>query len=197
MSKLDINIRTASPSDAKEILDIYAPYVLDTAITFEYNVPSEEDFKKRIKNTLIKYPYIVAETNEQIVGYAYASEFHERDAYSHDVEVSIYVRNDMKGHKIGTKLYAVLEDILKGQNVLNSYACIAYIEKDDGHLNKNSVKFHSAMGYDTVGKFCKCGWKFGKWYDMIWMEKFIGKHESSPKEFIPFSDIRASLKNTF
>ena len=87
----EIIIRTATPEDAKELLEIYAPYVKNTAITFEYEVPSEDEFKKRIEQVLEKYPYLVAENNGEIVGYAYASSFHSRAAYQWGVETSIYV----------------------------------------------------------------------------------------------------------
>ena len=115
-----INIRTASPSDAPALLSIYAPYVENTAITFEYTVPTPEDFRERIARTLDRYPYLVAQLNGTVMGYAYASAFHPRAAYDWSAEVSIYVSEDARGSGIGTRLYAALEDILKQQNIVNA-----------------------------------------------------------------------------
>lgn len=185
----DIMIRIATIEDAKEILDIYEPYVTDTAITFEYSVPSLEEFKERIKKTLNKYPYIVAVKDDRIVGYAYASPFKERAAYDWAVETTIYLKQDCKGLGIGKKLYLALEDILKKQNILNLNACIAYASIEDVRLNNTSMHFHEHLGYSKTGHFTKCGYKFDTWYDMIWMEKIIGDHTKDPKAVIPIKDI--------
>ena len=173
-------IRTATIEDAPMLLDIYAPYVNDTAITFEYTVPSVEEFQRRIAHILSKYPYLVAERNGEIVGYAYASSFHERAAYAWAVETTIYVRQDMKKLGIGKDLYEELERLLKLQNILNLNACIAYPETEDEYLTKNSVQFHQHLGYRMVGEFHKCGFKFNRWYNMVWMEKHIGEHSENP-----------------
>lgn len=183
----DIKIRTVTENDAEQLLEIYAPYVEKTAITFEYEVPSVEEFKSRIKRTLKKYPYFVAESDGKIVGYTYAGEFKERAAYDWAVETSIYIKEDLKGLGIGKKLYSALENALRKQNILNLNACIAYTESDDEYLNDNSPGFHKHLGYRLVGKFTKCGFKFGKWYDMIWMEKHIGEHTGNPKKVKWFS----------
>ncbi|MBQ5676713.1 MAG: N-acetyltransferase, partial [Lachnospiraceae bacterium] len=105
----DMIIRNASVDDAEALLNIYAYYVKNTAITFEYEVPSLEEFKERITNTLKKYPYLVAEKEDKIVGYAYAGSFHTREAYQHAAELSVYVRQDWRGHGIGSSLYRELE----------------------------------------------------------------------------------------
>ena len=143
----DITIRIASAADAEELLEIYRPYVENTSISFEYEVPTVEEFENRIKNTLRKYPYIVAEKNTEIVGYAYASAFKSRSAYAWAVETSIYVKMgcDKKGY--GKRLYYELEEILKKQNILNVNACIAYTDTNDKYLTDNSMKFHEHMGY--------------------------------------------------
>ena len=100
-----VMIRLATPEDAVEILKIYAPYVENTAISFEYEVPSEEEFRERIESTLKRYPYIVAEQEGRIIGYAYVSIFHERKAYDWAVETSIYVDKDYKRSGCGKLLY--------------------------------------------------------------------------------------------
>lgn len=171
-----MNIRLATPSDAEEILNIYAPYITDTAITFEYTVPSLEDFRQRIVNTLQKYPYLVALEDDKIVGYAYAGVFKGRAAYDHCVETSIYVQMDAHGKGIGKALYAELEKRLKKQGILNVNACITWSEKENEYVTHQSPDFHEHLGYKRCAHFHQCGYKFGQWFDMIWMEKMIGEH---------------------
>lgn len=177
-----MNIRIATSDDAKELLNIYKYYVENTAITFEYDVPSIEEFSERIKNTFKKYPYLIAENEDGIYGYAYASAFKSRQAYDWAVETSIYVKNGDSRHGVGTLLYNELEKYLKMQNIINVNACIAY-------PNEKSEEFHKKFGYKTIAHFTKCGYKFGKWHDMIWMEKFIGEHTDTPKSVVPFSEL--------
>lgn len=185
----EITIRAASESDAPELLAIYAPYIENTAITFEYDIPSVEEFTGRIRHTLEKYPYLVAEKNNQILGYAYAGPFHERAAYDWAVETSIYVDRAKKHMGIGRLLHDALEQTLKAQGILNMNACIAYTPVPDEHLDNNSVAFHTHMGYRLVGEFYQCGYKFHTWYNMVWMEKQIGEHTACPKPVIPFEEL--------
>ncbi len=189
----DVVIRTARVSDAQSLLEIYAPYVRNTAITFEYEVPEPADFQKRIENTLKKYPYIVAEADEEILGYAYTGAFKERAAYDWAAEVSTYVKEDKRGFGIGRRLFEVLEEISVAQHILNLNACIAYADTEDEYLTNDSVTFHSHMGYKMVGKFHQCGYKFGKWYDMVWMEKMIGEHPANPAPVILFPDLSRTV----
>ena len=183
----DISIRFAKPEDAKELLKIYAYYVTDTAISFETEVPSEEEFKLRIEEVLKSYPFIVACKDDEILGYAYLHSFVGRKAYELSAETTIYLNPDKKKMGIGKKLYSVLEDIAKVQNITNLYSCIGYVDKEDEYLNNNSVQFHEHIGFRMVGKFENCGHKFGRWYHMVWMEKIIGKH-GEIKEFIKFEE---------
>ncbi|MCM1466696.1 MAG: GNAT family N-acetyltransferase [Alistipes sp.] len=189
MNNQSIKIRTASIKDAKELLEIYTPYVEKTAITFEYDVPSLEEFQSRIQNTLKKYPYLLAEQNSEILGYAYTGPFVGRAAYGWSAEVSIYLREDKRKMGIGRRLYTALETVSKAQNILNLNACIGYTETEDDHLTNDSFRFHSHMGYTLVGEFHKCGYKFGNWYSMIWMEKIIGEHGSEPLPVIAFPEL--------
>ena len=179
--KDSVTIRTATTADAQALLNIYAPYVINTAITFEYDVPSVEEFASRIAHSLEKYPYLIAEEGGNILGYAYASPFHDRPAYDWAVETSIYVDQNIKHRGIGRKLHDALESTLREQGILNMNACIAYPPEEDEHLDKNSVEFHAHMGYRLVGEFYKCGYKFNRWYNMVWMEKLIGEHLSDQK----------------
>lgn len=183
-------IREAEVSDAAELLDIYTPYVLDTAITFEYDVPTVSEFEERIRHTKTQYPYIVlVEEDGSIAGYAYASAFKERAAYQWSVETSIYVKMGLHGKGYGRVLYEKLEECLKAQNVLNVNACIAYAKPDNDHLDNSSHDFHVHLGYALVGTFHDSGYKFEQWYDMIWMEKMIGEHEKKNAGFIPFPEV--------
>ena len=183
----DISIRFAKPEDAKELLKIYAYYVTDTAISFETEVPSEEEFKLRIEEVLKSYPFIVACKDDEILGYAYLHSFVGRKAYELSAETTIYLNPDKKKMGIGKKLYSVLEDIAKAQNITNLYSCIGYVDKEDEYLNNNSVQFHEHIGYRMVGKFENCGHKFGRWYHMVWMEKIIGEH-GEIREFLKFEE---------
>lgn len=189
MEKEEIQIRKASVSDAEELLGVYVPYVEKTAISFEWDVPSVSEFRRRIENTLKKYPYLVAEKDGEILGYAYTGAFVGRAAYDWAAEVSIYVKEDKRKTGVGRRLYQALEAVSQAQNILNLNACIGYPDEDDEHLTKNSVQFHGHLGYEMVGKFHKCGYKFGRWYHMVWMEKIIGTHEDVPAPVIPFSQI--------
>ncbi len=171
-------IRPATPKDATQIQNIYAYYVTNTAITFEYEIPSVEEMEARITHTLEKYPYFVVEEDGVIKGYAYASAFHERAAYSHCAELSIYLDKDEKGKGYGKALYGALEKALGEMSILNLYACIGDPITEDEYLTKDSEHFHAHLGFSKIGEFHKCGFKFHRWYNMIWMEKFIGKHIS-------------------
>ena len=169
-------IRSASPDDAERLLEIYSYYVEKTAISFEYDVPDTEEFRSRITGTLEKYPYLVLEDEGIIKGYAYAGVFKDRAAYDRSCEMTIYLDRNAKGSGLGRKLYTELEEALKAQGILNLYACIGVPEEPDEYLDFNSEQFHAHLGYTTVGTFHKCGYKFGRWYNMIWMEKMVGEH---------------------
>ena len=172
----ELIIRSVKLEEAEKLLRIYAPYITDTAITFEYDVPFVEEFEDRIIKIQEKYPYLVAESDGEILGYAYATAFHPRAAYSRCVELAIYLKMDKRGSGIGRKLYEELEIRLKEMGILNLYACIGYAPVEDEYLTNASVRFHEKMGYKINGRFTKCGYKFGRWYDMVWMEKMIGEH---------------------
>ena len=189
MDTNEIRIRPATEADAEEILNIYAPYVTDTAITFEYDVPTLKEFTGRIHHTLEKYPYLVAVRDGEIIGYAYAGAFYGRAAYDWSAETTIYIKKDCRHSGVGKLLYQALEDALKAQNIINLYACIGYPEVDDEYLTKNSEQFHEHLGYRLIGEFRKCGYKFGRWSHMVWMEKKIGEHQEKPEPVKRFKEI--------
>lgn len=177
-----MNIRTAVLEDAPELLGIYAPYVTDTSITFEYDVPTEKAFAERIGNTLKKYPYLTAEEDGVILGYTYASAFKSRAAYGWSAETSIYVRQDKKRRGVGSALYRALENLLLRQHVCNLYACITY-------PNPNSIAFHEHFGYKTTAHLHASGFKHGNWHDIVWMEKELSPHTVPPAPFLPFPEL--------
>lgn len=171
-------IRDALMNDAERILEIYAYYIKNTAITFEYEIPTLMEFQNRMRNTMKRYPYIVIEKDDIIGGYAYADSFVGRAAYNWSCELTVYLDHTMQKCGLGRKIYEALEEKLKDMGILNLYACIGYPRKKDEYLDKNSAEFHAHMGFIKVGEFHQCGYKFGHWYDMIWMEKIIGEHHS-------------------
>lgn len=182
-------IRPAVPEDAEALLEIYAPYVQNTAISFEYTMPSVEEFAGRIRSTLTCYPYLAALQGDKIVGYAYASAFKSRAAYDWAVETSVYVSQTCRGGGIGRALYEKLEAVLRRQNILNLNACIAFPTGEDPHLTTDSPNFHARLGYEKVAHFHQCGFKFNTWYDMIWMEKLLGSHLATPAPVRPFLEV--------
>ena len=159
------------------MLSIYAPYVTETAVSYEYEVPSLEEFQRRFDDFTQHYPWLVAEDEDgHIIGYAYAHPFIPRAAYQYSVETTIYLRRDERRRGAGRQLYTTLEERLRGQGVLNMYACVGYVEQEDEYLTHDSIHFHEHMGFHSVGLFRACGRKFNRWYDMVWMEKLIGEH---------------------
>ncbi len=185
-----VQLRVATPEDAAALAEIYAPYVRETAITFEYAVPSAAEFAGRIAHTLEKFPYLVAENDGEIVGYAYAGVFHPRAAYQWCAEMSVYVKRDVRRMGVGRKLYDAMETILCMQRLTNVEACIAVPSAPDAHLTMDSVRFHEKMGYRMVGAFHQCGYKFDTWYDMVWMEKHIGEHVRHQPPILNWEEIR-------
>ena len=173
-----ITLRKATKNDGEALAAIYKHYVENTAITFEYVAPTGEEFAERIAHKSEKYPFIIAEEDGRPVGYAYASEYRERAAYSWDVETSVYLDLEHQGRGIGKRLYSALEEILKLQNVVNLYACITY-------PNEQSIAMHESMGYKFIGRFHAAGFKMGQWRDVSWFEKRIGSWDS-PEPVIPY-----------
>lgn len=164
-------IREANGQDAKSLVEIYAHYVKNTAVSFEYKVPTVEEFEERIRHVMEKYPYIVCLKNDQIVGYAYASAYSSREAYSWTATSSIYVDKDFHRQGAGSLLYKELEERLRKQGIVNLLAGVAYSETEDKYLTKDSYNFHTKMGYVKVAHMKGIGKKFDHWYDLIWLQK--------------------------
>ncbi|MFV0558761.1 MAG: GNAT family N-acetyltransferase [Enterococcus sp.] len=178
-----LTYRIATPTDAKALVAIYAPYVNETTITFECSVPTEAEFGQRICQTLKKYPYLVAENEQgELLGYAYASSYKGRMAYDWSVEVTIYLAPKAKGQGVGRTLYQKLEAYLTKQHVVNLTACI-----NDG--NYESVRFHEKFGYQKVATFPKIGFKFNAWHGVIWMQKVLNQPETQMPAFRAFAEL--------
>lgn len=178
----NIIIRPVTAEDAEDLVSIYAPYVLETAVTYEYEVPSVEEFRGRIVNTIKNYPYLAAVEDGVILGYAYASAFHPRAAFRWSAEATVYLKKEAHGRGVGRKLYEELERCLEKQNVQTMIALIA-------DPNPESVAFHEKLGYRVAGRLTNCAYKLGQWRGMFYMEKFLGSHGEEPQPFIPYSEI--------
>lgn len=172
---MDRIIRPVCKDDAAAILAIYAPYVTDTAITFETEIPTLEDFSKRIEEIQSNYPYLVCEIGGKVVGYAYASKHRERAAYRYSVEVSVYVSQDHHRRGIGKALYKHLLAALQNYSYYSAYAGITY-------PNEKSIGFHKSFGFAEVGIFHNAGYKNDKWLDVIWLEKPLKDYGIPPEE---------------
>ena len=175
-------IRIALESDVPAMLAIYAPYVENTTVSFEYDVPSEEMFLQRFRDITRQFPWLVWEEDGRVLGYAYAARPFERAGYSWCAEPSIYLHDDARGRKIGQKLYAVLEEILKKQGYCVSYALIT-------SENLPSLSFHKKCGYSTVAVFPNCGRKFDRWLGLHWMEKRLKIGENPGSFPLPWLSI--------
>lgn len=187
--------RIATPDDAPALRAIYAPYVERTAISFEYDVPSLEEFRRRIADFSRTYPYLIAEdASGRALGYAYTHTFIPRAAYDHCAETTIYLSLESRHQGLGKRLYRALEDISRAQGIYNLYACIGEPQgEDDEYLTDNSIRFHEHLGFRRIGVFRRCGYKFGRWYDMSWAEKLLGEPPEAPEPFLPFPQLDRTL----
>lgn len=192
-------LRPATSADAPALTAIYAHYVTHTAVSFEYKTPSVAEFSARMEQVRAhQLPYLVAEAEGQLLGYAYAAPFSERPAYLPSVELTIYLAPSSKRQGLGRALYQALEQELKAQGYENLYACIATPvvtpikdnesllqdalsdKQEHDFISWDSVRFHHHLGFRLVGVFSQCGFKFGRYFDMVFMEKHIGAHDATP-----------------
>ena len=169
-------IRMAEEKDAAALLEVYRPYIA-TTVTFEYEVPTVEEFTRRVRHTLEGYPYLLCEEKGEVLGYAYAHRAKERAAYSWDAELSVYVSDKAHGRGIGHALYSALMELVTMQGVRNFYGVIT-------GENTRSIRFHESFGFTVAGVFHRTGYKNGKWLDVIEMEKCL-EGEDPPAPLIP------------
>lgn len=174
-----MSIRIATQADLPQILAIYGPYVENTTISFEYDVPDMEVFRARFLGITRQFPWLVWEEDGAILGYAYACAPFERAAYQWCAEPSIYLLPQAQGKGIGRRLYEALEAILTAQGYRLSYAIIT-------SENEASLAFHRAMGYREIARFPGCGYKFGRLLGVTWMEKNLASVDSTMTSPVPF-----------
>lgn len=180
-------IRFAKESDAAALLEIYRPYIEETSITFETEVPSEAEFAGRIRETLEKFPYLVYEEDGEILGYAYAHTFYARAAYDWTVESSVYVRRELRRGGVGSALYQRLFEILKAQGIRNVCAVITV-------PNAPSMGFHAKFGFQVGGVLPDFGYKLGEWHGVSYLYLPLGDGDAAPKPVIPLPALAESWK---
>ena len=176
----------ATLDDAERLLEIYAPYIEKTTISFEYEVPTLVEFQRRMREFGGFYPYLVCEINGNIIGYAYAHRYAERAAYGWGAEASIYVDENALHGGIGTALYQALLELLALQNVCTVYACITW-------PNERSIGLHKKMGFCEFARFKQSGFKFGRWIDVVWMEKVLWDKSLPPKSLVSVHSLDESV----
>ena len=177
------NIRIANENDVLGILDIYAPYVTHSPVTFECEVPRTFEMQRRINTINNKYPWLVCENDGMIAGYAYAHEFSKRDAYSWSAELSVYIKEDYQRCNIASALYYALIELLKKQGFCTAFAKITI-------PNEKSLAFHNAFGFIEAGHLHNAGFKLGDWHDVMILEKsLIETYTSAPKDIIPITEL--------
>lgn len=172
-------IRLAQPIDAAAILAIYAPYIRDTSLTFETEVPDNDIFANRIRHYTADFPWLVYETDGQIAGYAYASRYRERVAYQWSVECSVYIANGYFGKGVAALLYNKLFALLRAQGFMNVYAVINL-------PNERSVAFHEKMGFRYLATYPNVGYKLGKWKNVGWWQLQLNEYISEPPTPVPY-----------
>jgi phosphinothricin acetyltransferase len=173
-------VRLANPSDASSILAIYAPFVLNTAISFETDIPSVSEFALRIEKGLHRFPWIVCESEGIVAGYAYASPYRERAAYQWSCECSVYLHEQYRGRRIGEELYAVLFHILKLQGMKTVYAGITLPNEASEHL-------HARCGFEQFALYENVGYKLNAWQKVGWWRLTLGDYERKPAPPVYFS----------
>ena len=178
------SIRLATVEDAPAIRDVYAPYVEDTSISFEYDPPSTDEVARRIESTTETHPWLVYSSGDDLLGYAYAGPFSSRAAYRWTVEVSAYVESDHRGGGVGRALYESLLAVLPGQGFVEAYAGIAL-------PNERSVGFHESMGFDHHTTYPAVGYKFGEWLDVGWWRRPLRDRPEDPEPPLSTAEARA------
>ncbi|RHJ94938.1 GNAT family N-acetyltransferase [Parabacteroides bouchesdurhonensis] len=176
-----MNIRFATVADSVSLLNIYAQYI-DTPITFECSLPSEQEFAERIRSISNEYPYLVCEENGEIIGYAYAHRLKEREAYQWDAELSVYLDKRYTSKGLGRKLYCILMEILKLQRVKTVYGLVTI-------PNVKSEKLHLSLGFKCAGTYHNTGYKSGAWHDVSWFEKEIAPYQPGPAPLLSIQEI--------
>ena len=177
-----ITIRLITEGDANDVLEIYKPYVLDTIISFEYEVPTLEEFLQRIKTYTSEFPWLVCLQGNKIIGYTYASKHRDRTAYQWSVDAAVYLSPEMHRKGIASILYGSLFSILRLQGCFNVYAGISL-------PNEKSIGFHKSMGFEEIGIYKKTGYKHGNWHDTAWFQLHLSEHIDNPPKPKKISEV--------
>jgi L-amino acid N-acyltransferase YncA len=175
-------IRSVTSADAEAVRMIYAPYVSDSATSFEAVVPDLAEMTRRIEAQADRYPWLVFESGEKILGYAYASPHRARTAYQWSVEVSVYVQADAHRRGIGQALYVALFELLRHQGYVNAYAGITL-------PNVSSVGLHESLGFQPVGIYREIGFKFDRWHDVEWLHLRLVKDPRPVSDPLAVADL--------
>lgn len=180
---MNYRIRTARAEDAQAVHDIYGAYIPSEHVTFTTENPSVGDYAEKIRHTLEKYPFYVAESDGgEVLGYIYGSPLRPHDAYKWNVESTIVLSPSAPRRQgIATALYKKFEEKLEQQNYKHIYAVIV-------DSNEASIALHRALGFEKVGHFLDAGFKLGKWRGIVWMQKPLGDPAEEPREPLPFSE---------
>lgn len=173
MSSTSIIRLVSADNDAAQIQGIYAPFVRDTAVSFEVEPPSVEEMQQRIKNTLQRFPWLVCEHQGEVVGYVYATSHSDRVAYLWSVNVSVYIHQRCRRSGVGKALYSSLFEILRLQGFYNAYAGATL-------PNSASVGLHEAFGFQPVGVYEAVGYKFGAWHSVGWWQLALQERSATP-----------------
>ncbi|SOD99684.1 GNAT family N-acetyltransferase [Spirosoma fluviale] len=181
-----MTIRFAHPADAPAILAVYAPFITGSTITFEYEVPTLLEFASRIQTIQQQFPYLVAEEEGRVLGYAYASRHRDRPAYQWSVETSVYVHPSGHRRGIARQLYSMLFVLLRRQGYCNAYAGIT-------SPNPPSELFHQSMGFAYIGTYANIGYKMGSWHDVSWFQRVLQPHEPNPAPPVPISHFQGEF----
>lgn len=169
-------VRPADPGrDAEACAAIYAPYVTESFVSFEMEAPSAREMERRMTETMATHPWLVFESEGQVVGFAYGSAHHKRAAYRWSADVSVYVDREHRRLGAGRELYSALLDLLRRQGFRQACAGVSL-------PNEGSVAFHESFGFEPVGVYREIGWKFGQWYDVGWWQLDLGAPAGDPPE---------------
>ena len=188
-SAMNCTIRLASESDADQIRAIYAPFVTETAISFELETPTVQEFERRILQGLERMPWLVCEMEGEVVGYAYATNHRHRVAYQWSAESSVYVSPRRRRCGVGRGLYASLPSILALQGYRSAYGGITL-------PNPASVGLHEACGFKKIGVYKEVGYKLGVWHDVGWWGLSLRDEPADPAPPTPLPEIRAHPEYT-
>ncbi len=192
---MNATIRLAERRDISGILEIYSPFIRETSVTFEEEIPDEMSFWERMQAIMAELPFLVCEIDGKIAGYAYASGYRSRASYRWSKEVSVYIHPNFQRKRVGYALYTSLNEMVKFQGVANLLAIITM-------PNESSVAFHEHFGYKKCAEFAKIGYKMSQWQNVGWFELFLQNENEPPVErILPLDEItdlpifKEALKN--